>query len=106
MMRGNRVAIDISPLCGDDSVHTVQRTNRGTFEAKPHGWSDKVRKKMFRPTVELTRPRRHWVVSRITFDEKVASRGSGPTIHAQRSRSVALIGMATKDFRFRSVATC
>ena len=35
MRRGNRVAINISPLCGDDSVHILQSTNRRTFEAKP-----------------------------------------------------------------------
>jgi hypothetical protein len=35
MIRGDRVAINISPLCGDDSVHILQRTNRRTFEAKP-----------------------------------------------------------------------
>ncbi|HXI25923.1 MAG TPA: TolC family protein [Pyrinomonadaceae bacterium] len=32
--KSNRVAINISPLCGDDSGHVVQRTNRRTFEAK------------------------------------------------------------------------
>ena len=31
----NRVAINISPLCGDDSVHILQKTYRRTFEAKP-----------------------------------------------------------------------
>ena len=31
----NRVAINISPLCGYDSVHILQRTNGRTFEAKP-----------------------------------------------------------------------
>jgi len=36
IIRGNRVAINISPFCGDDSVHTLQRTNRRTFEAKPY----------------------------------------------------------------------
>jgi hypothetical protein len=35
MNRGNRLAINISPLCGDDSVHILQRTNRRTLEAKP-----------------------------------------------------------------------
>jgi hypothetical protein len=35
MIRGNRVAKNISPLCGDDSVHILQRANRRTFEAKP-----------------------------------------------------------------------
>jgi hypothetical protein len=29
------VTINISPLCGDDSVHILQRTNRRTYEAKP-----------------------------------------------------------------------
>jgi len=29
------VAINISPLCGDESVHILQRTNQRTFEAKP-----------------------------------------------------------------------
>jgi hypothetical protein len=28
MMRGDLVAINISPLCGDDSVHILQGTNR------------------------------------------------------------------------------
>jgi len=35
MIRSNRVAINISPLCGDDSGHVLQRTNRRTFETKP-----------------------------------------------------------------------
>src|SRR5436190_2802580 len=35
IIRGNRVAINISPLCGDDSVHILQRTNRRTFDEKP-----------------------------------------------------------------------
>jgi hypothetical protein len=33
--KSKRVAINISPLCGDDSGHVVQRINRRTFEAKP-----------------------------------------------------------------------
>ncbi len=35
IIKVNRVAINISPLCGDDSAHLLQRTNRRTFEAKP-----------------------------------------------------------------------
>jgi hypothetical protein len=35
MIRRDRVAINISPLCGDDSVDVLQRTNQRTFEAKP-----------------------------------------------------------------------
>jgi hypothetical protein len=35
MIRGDRVAINISPLCGEDSVHILQRTNRRTVAAKP-----------------------------------------------------------------------
>ena len=31
MIRGDRVAINISPLCGDNSVHILQRTNRKDF---------------------------------------------------------------------------
>jgi hypothetical protein len=34
MIRGNRIAINISPLCSEDSVHILQRANRRTFEAK------------------------------------------------------------------------
>jgi hypothetical protein len=29
MRRGNRVAINISPLCGDDSVHTLRELIEG-----------------------------------------------------------------------------
>jgi hypothetical protein len=35
MIRGDRPAIKISPLCGDDSVHILKRTNRRAFETKP-----------------------------------------------------------------------
>jgi WD40 repeat protein len=35
MIRDEHVAINISPLCGDDSVQILQRTNRKTFGAKP-----------------------------------------------------------------------
>ena len=35
MIRGDRVAINISPLCGDDWVHILQRIDLRTFEAKP-----------------------------------------------------------------------
>jgi hypothetical protein len=33
--KSNRVAIKISPLRGDDSVHILHKTNRRVFEAKP-----------------------------------------------------------------------
>jgi len=36
-MRGNRITINISPLCGDDSIHIFQGINRRTFEAKLKG---------------------------------------------------------------------
>jgi hypothetical protein len=35
MIRGDRLTINISPLCGDDLVHSLQRTNRRTLAAKP-----------------------------------------------------------------------
>jgi len=35
MIRGRRIAINISPLCGDDAVQILQNNERRTFEAKP-----------------------------------------------------------------------
>jgi len=35
MIRGNRVAINISPLCGDESAHVLQISDRRTCEAQP-----------------------------------------------------------------------
>ena len=37
MIRGNRIAINISPLCGDDLVHILQRTNLRTSDARNSG---------------------------------------------------------------------
>src|SRR3954465_13159690 len=45
MMRGNRVAIDISPLCGDDSVHTLQRTNEGLLRQSRMGGQTRLERK-------------------------------------------------------------
>jgi hypothetical protein len=34
-IKGNRVALNISPRCGDDSVQTVLNCDRKTFGARP-----------------------------------------------------------------------
>jgi hypothetical protein len=35
MIRGNRIAINISPLCGDDSVHILRELIEGLLRQSP-----------------------------------------------------------------------
>ena len=78
MIRGDRVAINISPLCGDDSVHILQRTNRRTFEAKPRSaqcfcWFDQTRKALYLIRQHLGSPdvnRQGHVILDCAFGEK------------------------------------